>query len=63
MAKTWRTWQPSKISRIRALGFMARKATVGGRNVLRRRRAKGRIELAVSFGTGATKNKLFRRRR
>ena len=65
MAKTKRTWQPSKTKRIRGLGFRARMATVGGRNVIKRRRQKQRHELSVSeeFGTGATKNKKFSRRK
>ena len=37
-----RTFQPSKIVRKRRHGFMARMATVGGRNIIRRRRSKGR---------------------
>ena len=37
-----RTFQPSKIVRKRRHGFMARMATVGGKNIIRRRRAKGR---------------------
>ncbi len=38
-------YQPSKIKRIRKVGFRARMATVGGRKVIRRRRQKGRSKL------------------
>ena len=38
-------WQPSKIKRVRKIGFRARMATKGGRALINARRRKGRLRL------------------
>ena len=43
-----RTYQPSKVKRNRKFGFRARMATPGGREVINRRRAKGRHSLGIT---------------
>jgi large subunit ribosomal protein L34 len=46
-----RTYQPSKIKRIRSHGFRNRMKTVGGKLIIKRRRSKGRHRLTVTKHT------------
>lgn len=43
-----RTYQPSKIRRVRSHGFRSRMKTRSGRDIIRRRRRKGRKRLSIS---------------
>ena len=43
-----RTFQPSRVKRLRRFGFRHLMKTKGGRLILSRRRAKGRAKLSVS---------------
>lgn len=42
-----KTYQPKKTKRSKSHGFLVRKTTKGGRNVVKRRRHKGRKKITI----------------
>ena len=44
-----RTWQPKVRKRLKTHGFLKRMSSPGGRNVIKRRRLRGRSTLAVQL--------------
>jgi large subunit ribosomal protein L34 len=60
---TKRTYQPKQKRKIRRMGFRAKMEKHTGRNIIKRRRAKGRKKLTVSDTITRDKKKRFTRSR
>ena len=52
-----RTYQPKIRRRVRVHGFRQRMSTADGREVLRRRRARGRAKLSVTSNNHVKRNR------
>ena len=52
-----RTFQPKIRHRVRVHGFRQRMTTADGRNVLKRRRARGRLKLTVTSNNHVKRNR------
>ena len=46
-----RTWQPKKLKRLRDQGFLTRLSSKSGKDMISRRRSKGRHRLAVTVSS------------
>ena len=47
----FKVWQPKKRKRVKKHGFLKRQSSPGGKNIIKRRRAKGRKRLTVTHSS------------